>query len=141
MLYIIKKYCTILLAWVILLGTITFPLTAVMLYDEDSYVRCPTGLTIEEYAKCKVEERFGNGHWESFNNIIKRESHWNYLAKNPTSSARGLCQTMMSYYSHEVDSDFLTNPYKQINWCIDYTVDRYGNPNKAWNFWLSNKYW
>lgn len=93
----------------------------------------------KDYAKQQIIKQFGENHWESFNKIIQHESEWNYSAKNPKSSARGLCQTMMSL--HEVDDDFLSNPYKQIDWCINYAKDRYSNPILAWNFWQENRWW
>ena len=97
--------------------------------------------TIEDYAKNQVEYRFGEGQWESFYQIIKHESQWKHTAQNPNSTAYGLCQTMMSLYEQDLDEDFRTNPIKQINWCIDYTENRYGNPENAWNFWQINRYW
>jgi hypothetical protein len=97
--------------------------------------------TIQEYAKEQVIRVFGEHHWNSFNKIIKHESNWKHTAKNPNSSAIGLCQTMYSLHKDTLVDDFINKPEDQINWCIEYAQDRYGDPNKAWKFWQANKYW
>jgi vacuolar-type H+-ATPase subunit I/STV1 len=71
--------------------------------------------------------------------IIHKESGANYQAQNPTSSAYGLCQTMMSI--HKPGGDFRTNPVTQMKWCQDYAVRRYGNWNNAKAFWVANRHW
>jgi len=98
---------------------------------------------IKQYANDTINNKWGITEWSSFDEIIKGESGWNFLAANSTSSARGLCQTMMSLYEDDVDDDFLTNPYKQIDWCVQYIDGRYGTPKVAWQFkkclgWCTN---
>lgn len=102
---------------------------------------CNNSMEIRTYAKCMVTEKWGDNHWDSFDFIIFKESSWKYTAANPVSTARGLCQTMMSLHGSKLDDDFLKNPYKQIDWCIDYTESRYGSPNKAKLFWVANRWW
>ena len=116
-------------------------LNAVTVADGEPTVTCNTSMEIKTYAKCMVVEKWGYNHWDSFDFIIFKESSWNYKAANPVSTARGLCQTMMSLHGPDVDEDFLLNPYKQIDWCIDYADSRYGSPNKAKVFWDNNKWW
>ena len=70
--------------------------------------------------------------------IINRESGWNHKAKNPNSSAIGLCQAMESV--HDLPEDYKTNPYTQIDWCMDYIEKRYGTPQKALAFWYKNEW-
>ncbi len=96
-------------------------------------------LSPQEYAKEKVIEKWGEAEWSSFDTIIIRESNWNHLAANPTSSARGYCQTMMSLHK-DVSADFLTNPNEQIDWCVKYIATRYQTPSKALQFWNANKW-
>lgn len=117
------------------------PLEAVTMEPTENVVKCNQSMEIKTYAECMVVEKWGEDHWDSFNFIILKESSWNYKAANPTSTARGLCQTMMSLYKDNVDDDFLTNPHKQIDWCIDYTTSRYSSPNNAKLFWDSNRWW
>lgn len=71
--------------------------------------------------------------------IIQKESGWNYLAKNPGSSATGLCQTMLSI--HKVSDTFRSNPIEQLQWCSDYAQRRYNGWAGAYNFWLRNHWW
>lgn len=96
---------------------------------------------IQEYARQQVLDRFGEGQWSSFYFIIQRESNWNHTAQNPTSSAYGLAQTMMSLYEDELTEDFRTNPYEQIDWAIDYAESRYGDAKNAKVFWQENHWW
>jgi len=101
----------------------------------------PVKENIREYAERRVLEEFGVGHWKAFDTIIVKESRWRHHAKNPRSSAYGLGQTMMSLYEKDLDADFRTNPYKQIDWTIAYVEARYKNPNKALQFHLKHNYY
>lgn len=71
--------------------------------------------------------------------IIQKESGWNHLAKNPTSSATGLCQTMLSI--HKVSDTFRSNPVEQLQWCSGYAQRRYDGWAGAYSFWLNNHWW
>lgn len=71
--------------------------------------------------------------------IVQKESGWRYTAQNPTSSAYGLCQTMMSV--HNPGGDFRSNPVTQLKWCNNYAVSRYGSWANAYSFWTSNHWW
>ena len=102
-------------------------------------VHATTETSVVAYAKSLVIEQWGYHEWESFNNIIQHESGWKVDAANSTSSARGLCQTMTSLY--DLPDDFLTNYKAQLSWCVQYTIDRYGTPDKAWSFWTTNRWW
>jgi len=97
--------------------------------------------TIQEYAESQILLEFGENQWKSFDNIIRHESGWKHTAKNPNSSAIGLCQTMYSLHKKTLVDDFINNPTAQIDWCIDYAKERYGDPNSAWKFWKLNKWW
>ena len=76
--------------------------------------------------------------FQCLNNLWERESGWDYRAANPTSSARGIAQTMMSAHfgrGWEGSPDaqnFLSSPREQIAWGMDYIDGRYGNPCSAW---------
>lgn len=96
-------------------------------------------LTVKEYAKQQVLATFGN-EWAYFNDLIVRESGWRSNVKNPKSSAYGLCQTMMSLHGKDLVSDFRTNPYAQIDWCVKYTRERYKTPTRAIQFHNANNY-
>lgn len=71
------------------------------------------------------------------------ESNWNYRAANPTSTARGIPQAMMSIHfgsdwrTSASARHYLENADVQIRWGLGYIRSRYGNPCSAYNFWLS----
>ena len=93
---------------------------------------------IRIYSIHKVMDVWGGKQWSYFNNIVEAESHWDYLAKNPKSSAQGLCQAMLSI--HDVPEDYKTNPYTQIDWCVNYISERYDSPKEAWRFWSKHNW-
>ena len=93
---------------------------------------------IKVYAFEKVLNRWDEKEWAYFSDLIERESHWNSEAKNPKSSAYGLCQTMMSV--HRTPEGFRKDPYAQVDWCIDYVSKRYETPKQAIKFWDSHKW-
>ena len=89
--------------------------------------------TIQDYAKQKVTETFGDNQWESFNKIIEKESNWNPKAQNPTSTAQGLGQFLKqtrANYGITVES----SPEEQVDAVISYIKDRYSTPNEAQEF-------
>jgi membrane-bound lytic murein transglycosylase MltF len=90
---------------------------------------------IRQYAKEMTLKAFG-GHWTAMEAIINKESHWNHHAKNPKSSAYGLCQFLKSTWKDKKTSD----PYKQIDECIVYVQERYGNPQKAQAFHVKHNW-
>lgn len=91
---------------------------------------------IKVYAFSQVLEKWGEKEWASFSQIINKESKWEITtAHYPTSkisSAWGLCGTLVK--THQVEEGFHTDPYKQIDWCMDYISKRYKLPSKALEF-------
>lgn len=102
-------------------------------YEAPKVVKLP----IKEYARLEVE-KIWPGQWFYFNKVIYAESKWIHTAKNPRSSAYGLCQTMLSI--HKPPLAFMDDPYMQISWCVEYVKGRYQTPQRAWNFWQINKW-
>lgn len=94
--------------------------------------------TLEEHGYHLVFEKWGDSEWVPFWNILQKESGWRVTAQNPTSSAYGLCQTMLSL--HEVGEHFMLDGTKQLEWCVDYISTRYGTPSKAWQFHNHNNW-
>ena len=64
--------------------------------------------------------------------IWSNESHWNYRAKNPTSTAYGIGQLLI-----ETSKD----PATQIRDGIRYLIYRYGSPCQGWDFWKRHYYY
>lgn len=113
-------------------------------------------LPIEEYAEIVVSQKWGSEHWEAFYNIIEHESGWCHTKWNGQtdcpevarteklpghSNAQGLCQTMLSVHDLITDYDFMNDPYRQVDWCINYTKEKYQNPKLAWAKWQEKKWW
>ena len=94
--------------------------------------------TYEDYGYYLVVNKWGEEQWNAFWQIIQKESGWKVTAQNPTSSAYGLCQTMLSL--HEVGENFMTDGQEQLRWCIDYIDERYGTPLQALAFWNANNW-
>ena len=71
--------------------------------------------------------------------LWQRESGWRSDAANPTSSARGIPQAMMSVHfganwqSNPAAIEWMNSPSQQISWGLDYIAGRYGNPCGAWS--------
>lgn len=61
-----------------------------------------------------------------------KESSWNHLADNPTSSAFGIAQLL-----GETSKD----PARQIRQGLKYIAHRYGTPCKGWEFWQKFNYY
>lgn len=85
--------------------------------------------------------RLGATQYSCFNNIVIKESGWNYTATNPSSGAYGLVQALPGSKMASAGADWRTNPITQINWGISYMNGRYGSPCGAWNFWLNNHWY
>lgn len=85
--------------------------------------------------------RLGAVQYSCFNNIVMKESGWNYTATNSSSGAYGLVQALPGSKMASAGADWRTNPITQINWGISYMNGRYGSPCGAWNFWLNNHWY
>ncbi len=77
--------------------------------------------------------------WAYVDYIVTKESGWSSTVKNRTSSAYGLCQTMLSM--HTVVADFKTNPAAQMQWCNEYAHGKYGSWARAYAYWLAHHNW
>lgn len=88
----------------------------------------------QNYAKQKCNEYGWNEN--DFNCLVKlwnRESNWNPTAKNKSSGAYGIPQSLPASKMASEGSDYLTNYKTQINWGLKYIKNRYGNPTNAWS--------
>jgi len=75
---------------------------------------------------------FGEEQWKFLDALWQRESGWNQLADNPTSSAYGIPQSLPGNKMAVVGPDWRTNPETQIRWGLAYIAARYGTPERAW---------
>jgi hypothetical protein len=69
--------------------------------------------------------------WQALVQLWDKESGWRPTADNPTSTAYGIPQAMMSAHP-DMPADYKTNPMTQIEWGLDYIASRYGSPSQAW---------
>jgi hypothetical protein len=83
----------------------------------------------------------GSTQFSCFNQIVIRESGWNYKATNATSGAYGLMQALPGRKMASAGADWRTNPITQVRWGISYMNGRYGSPCAAWSFWQSHHWY
>lgn len=72
--------------------------------------------------------------WLALKELWTRESNWNHLAKNPSSGAYGIPQSLPGSKMATSGRDWMTNPNTQIDWGLKYIAQRYGNPMAALAF-------
>jgi len=75
---------------------------------------------------------WGESEYSCLHSLWTRESSWNYQAKNPSSDAYGIPQSLPGDKMASVSSDWATNPVTQITWGLGYIAGRYGSPCGAW---------
>lgn len=88
-----------------------------------------------------VTEKWGADQWQYFDYIVQRESNWIVSAKNPSSSARGLMQTLIGTERAYGCVERSEIPEEQIDCGITYITERYGDPYTAYQFWLENHWY
>ncbi|MFQ6329106.1 lytic transglycosylase domain-containing protein [Nocardia sp. CWNU-33] len=77
----------------------------------------------------------------AFDNVVMRESSWDFLAVNPASGAYGLGQALPPQKMATHGADWLFNPVTQIRWTYDYMKKAYGSPAGAWAFWQEHHWY
>ena len=89
-----------------------------------------------EIARQMMQNKFGWGasQFDCYNNIIIRESNWQWWADNPHSSAYGIPQALPGSKMASAGADWRTNPATQIKWGLGYVKSRFGTPCSAWSF-------
>jgi len=75
--------------------------------------------------------------WQYVDYIISHESGWNPLARNASSGAGGLPQALPYSKTGCAWGDAVC----QLKWANNYAIGRYGSWARAYNFWVSNRYW
>lgn len=69
--------------------------------------------------------------WSDWVALWNQESGWSATAKNPSSGAFGIPQSLPASKMASAGADYMTNPATQIKWGVGYIADRYGNPSAA----------
>lgn len=84
---------------------------------------------------------WGDGaQWSAADNIITRESSWDPLAQNPSSTAFGLFQFLDDTWA-TVGATKTEDPEEQAIAGAAYMGQRYGDPAGAWDFWQKNNWY
>lgn len=96
-----------------------------------------------EALKALAQEMLANRgwshHWPAFNALVHGESGWNPAAKNPTSTAWGLGQFLVSTARAYGLPYGVATPAQQLDAMMRYIADVYGNPSNAYAKWLSRR--
>ncbi|QWC84272.1 lytic transglycosylase domain-containing protein [Nocardioidaceae bacterium] len=103
--------------------------------EEDLTQQDPRDIALElmpEYGLSTAEFGCLDSLWVS-------ESDWDMHADNPTSTAYGIPQALMSAW--DLPADYTTNPVTQIEWGLWYIEDTYGTACAAWDFKQANNWY
>lgn len=75
-----------------------------------------------------VKRGFGEDQYSCLVKLWTRESNWRVTARNPSSGAYGIPQSLPAVKMATEGADYLTNHETQIRWGIKYIQSRYGSP-------------
>lgn len=73
--------------------------------------------------------------WQCLDQLWLHESGWDHHAKNSSSGAYGIPQSLPGNKMASAGSDWPDNPETQIKWGLNYIAERYGTPCNAWAQW------
>jgi hypothetical protein len=73
--------------------------------------------------------------------LWQKESSWNEKARNKSSGAYGIPQSLPASKMASAGGDYLTNPATQIKWGLGYIKDRYNTPCSAWGHSQSHNWY
>ncbi len=79
-----------------------------------------------------ADRGWSGAQWSCLESLWQRESNWDPTARNPSSGAFGIPQSLPGSKMATAGSDWETNPATQIAWGLGYIGDRYGTPCSAW---------
>lgn len=90
------------------------------------------------FARSQMPE-FGwaGGQFSPLESLWNRESGWRWNARNASSGAYGIPQSLPASKMRSAGSDYLSNGITQVRWGLGYIKNRYGSPSKAWAHSLS----
>lgn len=89
----------------------------------------PSAGTAQAYAYEFLKTmNFGDDQYSCLVKLWERESNWRVQAKNSSSGAYGIPQSLPGSKMATEGSDWMTNPETQIRWGVKYIKGRYGSP-------------
>lgn len=74
-----------------------------------------------------------SGQFSCLDSLWTRESDWNVYARNPSSGAYGIPQSLPGSKMASAGPDWQTNAATQIRWGLSYIDGTYGSPCAAWS--------
>ncbi|MER5700772.1 lytic transglycosylase domain-containing protein [Micromonospora sp. NPDC002296] len=80
-----------------------------------------------------LDAGFGIDQFPCLDKLWTKESGWNHKARNPSSGAYGIPQSLPGSKMGSVAGDWETNPATQIKWGLGYIKGRYNSPCGAWS--------
>lgn len=97
-------------------------------------------LTAAKYAKSKM----GTYNWTpddfySLGQLWNGESGWRWNAKNASSGAYGIPQSLPGSKMGAAGQDWPINAFTQVDWGLAYIASVYGDPGAAYTKWLSRE--
>ena len=96
--------------------------------------------SIEDYALSLVVEEWGYYEWESFDELVWRESDWDNKAQNPNSTAYGIGQFLDGTWD-DVGCIKSSDAKYQLDCMIKYIAQRYEGPADAIVFHDANDWY
>lgn len=80
-------------------------------------------------------------NWTDLEQLWTRESNWRWNAENQGSGAYGIPQSLPGSKMAAYGADWRNDAGIQIAWGLNYISQRYGSPEKAWQFFLKNNWY
>lgn len=78
-----------------------------------------------------AERGWTGSEWRCLDRLVWRESRWIQTARNPTSGAYGIPQSLPGRKMATVAPDWQTNPVTQVRWMLRYVKNRFSTPCNA----------
>ena len=96
----------------------------------------PTPAEAQVYAAgAAAQMGWTGGQWTDLVWLWNHESGWRWWAQNPDSAAYGIPQCMVSSHAACQTDGYHDNARVQIEWGLNYILQRYGSPSQARNTW------
>jgi hypothetical protein len=94
---------------------------------------------IQQLAQQMLAARGWASQWGPFAKLVAGESGWNVHARNASSGAYGLPQSLPGSKMASAGPDWRDNAATQLRWMLDYIAGRYHDPANAYATWLGRK--
>lgn len=102
----------------------------------------PGASAAQAWAKAHLADYgWGPDQFAPLLHLWNQESGWRWNAKNPTSGAYGIPQSLPGSKMAADGADWQTNPVTQMRWGLGYIKDRYGSPAQAWQHEQANNWY